>query len=1003
MYRSAHGDFFDYLLKSHFKDPKLYILNEEQRTDDNQQAKYPCRVSGKTPPIDSSSDSSMEFYEEQMDDVVIQDDLGEKSIFSTEKKDEKTTGELLEELAKTVREGQSLQKDVELLKRVVFDQHTSKTNELSVTQKLTSLEIIQMDESSKSNSLTHNFYNPNSEYNGRILPSCDGHNTPICNGIPDLTNSYPLCAEVSKSVHTMSNNQISQLLSLLLSLNDINSLFFSSNHKIILGNISRKVKKVTTIQNRLRVSLQDVKCMILELYNFLNASILTISSYNKQTLRKQEQKFEIALYTEKQTISSLNKSLELKNQELNSLILKYQEEYRSATILEDEKKKILSDHEQELGNLNGKLECLKSNLSYSEKELERILKINEDLNSKVNQLENEKLQYKSTIASMKDSNSEIRILTDEITFVRDILKDKRDQEAQYHKEMLILKEEKNSLNKKVQELEVILKKREKEKNLLNSIIENYKIMIYKLEEQNSALEGDKIAYEGTNNVRVKAINEANLTIEQLKLEIDIYRNEAEIKTSELNKALNRLGQAYVEINNIKQSMKEVEENSGKLSCKLSSLSRENQELSEALSKQLQYCRKKENEVETILIDKDLAFKEMENLKKSLNDYNEKVDILENKLGILENQKLELHKEINQKNKRELEINEVCKRQLEENVALKCKFEKLNSENEALKKELELTKSRSSADYHALHEIARGEIAKSYEDKFISLQNSQQCLVDENKSLLEEISSQKVLIQDMICDKIKLQNEIIALKDVNQKEKIEFNCTLKLLQQEIDMIQKIGANTPIFTLFHEGTGDQINKFNSEGNVNINSDIKEQDIPHLKLQHLITSTTATTLSSNNIYLDEKKDLSEFFTDKSELLHSSNYFEVEASLSAQCEMAYIDILAQTQRFKVLKSKLGQLEESIKAIDKDPIQSLEDFRNGLEKLGISAKIPDITQSNFTNSDKFVLELEKISKDWAYEAEAARWILENAHQSRDAAARKRINWIENKDSITAI
>ncbi|KAK6589914.1 coiled-coil protein [Cryptosporidium xiaoi] len=973
MYKSAHENFFDFILKSHLNDPKLNFSRDLRSENANKEDKSfftPKRDSKKTDDKHTPSRSNKKerkFTINNLDEYLKSDSS-------------KTTNELLKELAQTVKEGQSLQKDVEVLKRVVFNQ----------------------------GSKSEFFYNfPN---NLKVFDSSNYHlnysSIPYFQNDADLLSNQPnnstdsifeskinLNGTTIKQIPSHSSNEVP-----LMSLHNCVSIerIYQLNLWLI-----RRIRQAKKVEASIKMMYLQLK---VEFTDYVNSGSTVFEKLSREANKVYEfnirQKSEIA--EKKSLIMKLTDSLQLLKNENCKLI--------------DEKKKLLSekeDLESRIKTNNSHIEIENTNLMNSLISLEEKYKQStaelEKVNNKSKELENfiSKLENIGIIDKINEAKShncvDNKSLNEELIFLKDILKDKRRQEEQLHKNMILLSEENKRLESNLIELKGNIERKTKENSIIQSILECYRAKIGELEEKNNFLQLEVVEYQGKFNEEKKTINDSREKVALLDLEIKKYKDEIELKSSDLNNALSRLGQTFVELNETKQKVKEMNNRTDDYDSKLKSLVRENKELNDALSNQFQIIMKKDLELESIKKENEQLLKELENEKLVKNENEQKISRLEACNFKIENEKYEINKELKNRYIIEMKEKEYLEKIKRDYHEIKRELAIKENENADLRKEIDLTSNRLKKENIERINICEREIKEKYENEIINIEGKNKLIEMENQNLLEEVLEQKKMIQELIFEKIALSNEIISLKETIESDKQHFENSMEKLKNEIAAIQEIGGIQNTGKVNIDELVGFIDLYSSKLKSNIAPEVNG-NLPPLELQQILQTTTAP--SSN--YLTSKREsferqessINDFLEPQAINSGKSTFFDIEASLSAQCEMAYIDILEQTRRFRSLSEKLKYLEDILRANDqKSVLEIIEENTTELEKIGIPSTVLLKGINPSKNKEEINKELSDFLTDtsqcWVSEAEVSRIILEDAHESRNKAAKARMMWIE--------
>ncbi|KAF7459277.1 coiled-coil protein [Cryptosporidium felis] len=975
MYKSAHEEFFDFILKSHVHHPKLNreigldtalhvnkletpLRNSKTKTNENICTSNKSKKKSRSSPIENDDDT-----------LLTKDDS------------KKTTNELLKELAQTVKEGQSLQKDVEVLKKVVFNQQSWSSQFYNAPH------YLELVEDSRAN--------------------FDSSNTIF------VTNKYSNDRTINENIDYLS--QLTEVQATQLPFfhtkviqypNDLsNTYLLQQNFRIILLRIIKKIKQTEHIQVSIRDIHQklksDIICQIER-----GKEIITNLCSELNNLNKMNMEYKVNLKRKEELINKIDNSIKLLNIENNDLKSMNKAILSEKITLESEMNNRLSELEDENNTLKHNFEKISVLHEQTKSELEKNKDKSVEFEKLLSQLKN-----LGVIEKVDDSkylfSQEKRSINDELIFLRDILKDKRDQEEILHKNITQLSDENVKLSLNYNETKTVLEKKMRENCILQSILDNYKVKICELEERNSDLQSEIIIWQEKLRTEAEEGRTLSNRVSQQDLEIQSYKEELNIKTIELNNSLSRLGHGYVELNEVKQSLKELRAQFEYSNEKIKSLQRENQELNDALSNQFQFNRRKDVEIDSMNKENGVLLRDLE-IERSLNkDLKKKISELEINYSKIENERLEIHKELNNKCIDEIEKKETMCKISKELERMREESNQKEIEVSKLKKELMETTELLEKKTNVEISVVKHELIHEHNRVVRSIEESKRAIKIENENLLEEVNHQKKMIQDLIYEKISLNNELKRLKETVEVDKRQFESSINVLSKELGTIQELGSNQ----LIEKEVNDVrllVSKMNELGS-QFNLLGTENENTGSILDPILQSTTAppsnyTSLKSENS--EYNNDSCNLFPKAFEVAEIANteFCKIEASLSAQCEMAFFDIISQTERFKILSNKLRDLEEILRRNNEKSISEIVlQFQTGFEKIGFSLEelLSVINSSNRTSSEieiELSNKITEISHAWVMEAEASKYILENAHKIRNIAAKKRMKWIKGKN-----
>ncbi|KAH8738869.1 coiled-coil protein [Cryptosporidium ryanae] len=975
MYKSAHENFFDFILKSHLNDPKLNLSNDFGSNNANDNDKSFITPKKNSKKIDENK-YTLSRSKKKDKKLFIENHLNEDLTSDSSK----TTNELLKELAQTLREGQSLQKDVEVLKKVVFDQ------------------------GSKSGLFQSNLksFNPSQDqYNYLNIPYFQSNIDSFDNLFNNSNNS------------TLENKNLNQVMLTQIPSYTRNKIPIINLHncrsieKIDQLNLwlIRRIKQIKEIESTIRIIYQQIKTGFVEYVNnglnfFERISHEVDKLYESNLIQKNE------LNENKLLINKLSNSLELTKNENCKLIEEKNELLNEKRNLETQSRANYLHIEEENVNLKNSLTSLEEEHKKIMAELERANNQSKELDNFISQLKNIGIPDKISEFNYYVNNMDNKSLNDELVFLKDILKDKRGQEEQLHKNITLLSEENKRLESNLTELRTIIEKKTKENSILQSILECYRIKIGELEEKNIFLQSEVVEFQDKFNKEKNMINDAREKISLLELGIEKHKDEIELKSIDLNNALSRLGQTFVELNETKQKVKEMSIKNNEYDSKLKSLVRENKELNDALSNQFQIIIKKDSELEIAKNNNQQLLKELENEKLVKDKHVQKISELEAINFRIENEKYEINKELKNRYIIEMKKKESLEKITKDYDEIQKELIIKENENADLRKEIELTSNRLKQENIEQINICEREIRGKYENEIINIEEKSKLMKLENKNLLEEVVEQKKMIQELIYEKITLSNEITFLKGTIESDRQHFENSMNKLKNELTAIQEIGDIRNTEKVNNYELVEFLDIYSSRANNNKTPEVDDNILP-LELQQILQTTTAPSsnyLPSKGENFEQESIANDFPELKLVNSEKATFFDIEASLSAQCEMAYIDILEQTKRFKDLSEKLKYLEDILRANDqKSVLEIMEENTTELERIGIpSGKL--IEKINLSRSKEEVnRELSNLlthaSQCWVSEAEVSRIILEDAHESRNKAAKARIAWIERKDT----
>ncbi|KAH8584192.1 coiled-coil protein [Cryptosporidium sp. chipmunk genotype I] len=985
MYKSAHEEFFDFILKSHVSDPKL-TLNHETKPDESVEKKKLSVTPGRN-------------FKSEFDENVHASNKSRKKNRKLNIENDsmllienpKTTKELLKELAQTVKEGQSLQKDVEVLKKVVFNQN-SRSNQFCFVPNglgIADYNFNELDQS-RSGLISNNYFN---EQN---LGS-SGQVEYYINGIESIDCSQKSGIK-AREVPVLRMNAVDTQN------NIINAHSVLQHFKFNLIRILRRMKRTEQVQVSIKILYQQLKSEVIYYIEEEKAIIAKLVDELK-SINSVNFRCESMLREKDALLVKINASIETLNIENKDLNERYNAVLKEKEIFENEMSTRLHNLEKENIDLKTFTEKMKSEYEQTKSELKKTKDQSNEFDKFMSQLKN-----MGMIEKIEDSKylvkNENRSLNDELKFLKDLLKDKRDREELLHKNISQLSDENSRLNTNYIENKACLDKKIRENCILQSILENYKERIGELEEKNFSLQSEINSWKNKIESGFEEEKKTKIKISQLESELQLYKNELKTKSLEFNNSLSRLGQAYVELNETKQLLKDSKHALENFDEKIKLLNRENKELNDALSSQFHLNRKKEIEIESLKKDCEKVANDLENERLSNDNLRKKITELEINYSKVENERFEIHKELNNKCIIEIEKKESLERVSKEYSELKKELIQKDLQINKLRGELKETVARFERESLNKINLLESQLNEKFKRDIHAIEESKRIIRIENENLLEEVIHQKKMIQELIYEKISLNNEVNSLKEVSEVNKKQFENSIQILSKELSALQELG-NSKIID--YQGTNNiksfinNINKLNSE----VNLLDAESGIHQVEL-HRIQSTTAPP--SNYSILKVENDCfsfdSDIFHDKflnTPVIDCSDFFQVEACLSAQCEMAYIDIISQTERFRNLSNKLKSLEEILIRNGEKSISEivLTLFRE-LDDIGISSReLLEVVNSE--NKSKIEIDNElsnrvtEISRAWVLEAEASKQILDYAHKIRNVAAKERMMWVEKK------
>ncbi|OII72101.1 uncharacterized protein cubi_01434 [Cryptosporidium ubiquitum] len=985
MYKSAHEEFFDYILKSHISDPKLNLSHEIKSEVPNDKKKL-----SETPNRNLKSEFDENVHTNSKSRKKNRKLNNENdSIFLNQIP--KTTNELLKELAQTVKEGQSLQKDVEVLKKVVFNQNSRSNPFCFIPNGFGIVDYTSTEfDKSKNNLISNNYLNE--------------HNIDVPGQF-----EYPI-----NSIGSINCNQKSKTQSSSVPILPMNTVTYQSNilntHSIMQQNfkfnlirILKRMKQTEQVHISIRNLYQQLKSdtvhHIEEEKVIITKLIDEIKSLNHINLRYKNNLREKDLL-----IVQINDSINILNIENKDLNGKYNNVLQEKELLESEMNIRLKNLEKENNNLKTFAEEMESKYEKTKSELKKAKDQSNEFDKFMSQLKN-----MGIIEKIDDSkylvNNENRSLNDELIFLKDLLKDNRDREELLHRNISQLSDENNRLNTNYKENKMCLDKKIRENCILQSILENYKEKIGDLEEKNVSLLSEINNWKIKMESGVEEEKNAKTKISQLELELQSYKNQLNTKSLEFNNSLSRLGQAYVELNETKQLLKDSKNELDNFNSKVKSMNRENKELNDALSSQFHLNRKKDIEIDSLKKECGKIKSDLEKERLFNGDLRRKITELEVNYSKIENERFEIHKELNNKCIIEIEKKESLEKVLKEYNELKNELVQKDLQINKLKNELKETIDRFECESSNKINLLKNQLYEEFKRDIYAIEESKKNISIENENLLEEVIHQKKMIQELIYEKISLNNEINSLKEVAETNKKHFENSVQLLSKELSALQELGSGKIVD--YHETDVrkfiKRINKLDSE----INLSDAESNTNQIEL-HQIQTTTAPP--SNYSVLKTEND--DFNFDKSvfsgkildtPVVECGDFCRIEASLSAQCEMAYIDIISQTERFKNLSNKLKGLEEILRGNGEKSISEIVvTLSSELDNIGISSKellkiINSRIKSKFEIDNELSNKVTEISRAWVLEAEASKKILDYAHKIRNTAAKERMMWIEKK------
>lgn len=982
MYKSAHEEFFDFILKSHISDPKLNLNNGVKSETQHDKKKLSETPNGNLKSeIDENVHTSNKSKRKNRrlnfeSSSMLLDDAP------------KTTNELLKELAQTVKEGQSLQKDVEVLKKVVFD-HNSRSNQFCFVPNISGMMGHTYKEFDQHNaSLISNKYNECIDISGQ--QECPiNHIGPIDCTIKNRI--YPNLAQTMQMDTPISQNNF-----------PIGHSSLQQHIKFYLLRILKRMKQAEQIQVSIRSVHKQIKS------KFINhieeeKDIVTRLLNELESLNKTKLMYENNIREKDTIIARMNDSINILNIENKDLNERYNTVQKEKELFESEVNIRLHNLEKENIDLKNSAKIMENKYEETKSELKKTKCQSNEIDRFVSQLRN-----MGIIEKIDDSkylvNNDNKPLNEELLFLKDLLKDKRDREELLHRNISQLSDENTRLNANHIEIKTSLDKKVRENSILQSILENYKARIGDLEEKNLSLQSE------INNWKIKAESgeeegkNAKMKILQLESELLSHKNELNTRSLEFNNSLSRLGQAYVELNETKQLLKEKRQELESCNTKIRSMNKENKELNDALSSQFHLNRKKDIEIESIKNECKIITNNLENERLLNGDLRKKIVELEVNYSKIENDRFEIHKELNNKCITEMEKKESLEKVSKEYDELKKKLLQKDLQIEELKDKLQ--EKNNFLEQESLNKInsVKNELNEKFRREIHTIEESKKNISNENESLLEEVVYQKKMIQELIYEKISLSNELNTLKEVEEANKRQFENSIQILSKELSALQELGNGRSVDSQEISKIkrfARCIGKFDSEvclSDVECNSQQTQL--------HQIQSTTAppSNYSILKTDSDEFNFNSDIFIDRKSdapIIEHSDFCRIEASLSAQCEMAYIDIISQTERFRDISNRLKILEEILKRNGENSISEIVAFYfEELDNIGISSReLFEITKSE--NKSKIEVDNElsnkitEISRAWVLEAEASKHILDHAHKTRNIAAKERMMWIE--------
>lgn len=982
MYKSAHEEFFDFILKSHISDPKLNLNNgvkSETQHDKKKLSEMP--IGSLKSEIDENVHTSNKSKRKNRklnleSSLMLLDDVP------------KTTNELLKELAQTVKEGQSLQKDVEVLKKVVFD-HNSRSNQFCFAQNISGMMGHTHKEFDQyNNSLLSNKYNENIDISGQ--QECPiNRNGPIDCNIkkivhPNLVHTLQMDTVISQNNFPTGHSSLQQHI------------------KFYLSRILKRIKQAEQIQISIRSVHKQIKSNFVD-YIEQEKGVVAKLLNELESLNKIKLIYENDLKEKDAVVVRMNDSINMLNIENKNLNEKCNAVQKEKELFESEVNLRLHNLEKENTDLKNSAKIMENRYEDTKSELKKTKCQSNEIDKFISQLRN-----MGIIEKIDDSkylvNSDNKPLNEELLFLKNMLKDQRDRDELLHKNISQLSDENSRLNATYIEIKTSLDKKIRENCILQSILENYKTRIGDLEEKNLSLESE------INNWKIKAEagaeegKNSKIKISQLESELSSCKNELNTRSIEFNNSLSRLGQAYVELNETKQLLKEKKHELESCNAKIRSINRENKELNDALSSQFHLNRKKDIEIESIKNECKLITSNLENEKLLNGDLRKKILELEVNYTKVENDRFEIHKELNNKCITEMKKKESLEKVSKEYDELKKQLLQKDLQIDELKDKLHETIDR--LEQESLNKInsIKNELSEKFRCEIRMIEESKNNISNENESLIEEVIHQKKMIQELIYEKISLNNELNTLKEVEEANKKQFENSIQILSKELSALQELGNSRVVDSQEISNIRKLVRRIGKLDSESCLLDV-ENNSQHAQL-HQIQSTTAppSNYSTLKTDCDEFNFNTSIFPDKqsdTSITECSNFCRIEASLSAQCEMAYIDIISQTERFKDISNRLKILEGILKANGEKSISEIVvNYFEELDNIGISSRdLFEITNSENKSKIEINNELSniitEISRAWVIEAEASKHILDHAHRIRNIAAKERMMWIE--------
>ncbi|KAK9173013.1 hypothetical protein CmeUKMEL1_08710 [Cryptosporidium meleagridis] len=984
MYKSAHEEFFDFILKSHVSDPKLNLGHEAKPNESVEKKK----ISG-TPirniklELDENVHTSNKSRKKNR-----KLNIENNSMLLAD--NPKTTNELLKELAQTVKEGQSLQKDVEVLKKVVFNQNSRSSQLYFVPNGLGIVEYNSSELDHPRDNLISNSYLEEKNLGFSSQLECYANNI-------ESTDCSQKSGIQPISVPILHMNTIDTRK------NVYNAHSVAQHFKFNLMRILKRIKQTEEVQVYIRNLYQQLKSEMVCYIEEERAIIAKLIDELK-SMRNVNFKYKSSLREKDTLVVKLNGSIDTLNIENKDLSERYDIIFKEKKLFEKEMSTRLHNLEKENNDLKSFAEKIKNEHEQTKSELNKAKEQSSEFEKFMSQLKSmgviEKIDGSKYLV-----NNENRSLNDELKFLKDLLKDIRDREELLHKNISQLSDENSKLNTNYKENKICLDKKIRENCILQSILENYKERIGELEEKNFSLQSEVNNWKIKIELKNEEEKKTKIKISELKSELESSKHELNAKSLEFNNSLSRLGQAYVELNETKQLLKDSKYELENFREKIKSMNRENKELNDALSSQFHLNRKKEIEIESLKKDFEKIANNLENERLSNNNLRNKITELEINCSKIENERFEIHKELNNRCIIEIEKKESLERLSKEYNELKKELVQKDLQINRLKDELKETVSRFESESLNKINLLEKQLNEKFKRDIHAIEESKRNICIENENLLEEMIHQKKMIQELIYEKISLNSEVNSLKEAAEVNKKQFENSIQILSKELSALQELGSSK-IMDYQEENVRNFIKHISKQ-----NSEVDLRDAEHCINQvelHQIQSTTAppsnySVLKTENDYFSLDTNI---FGDKflsTPIIECSNFFQVEASLSAQCEMAYIDIISQTERFKDLSNKLKSLEEIlIRNGEKSISEIVLTLFCDLENIGITSRellkiVNSENKSKIEIDNELSNKITEISRDWVLEAEASKQILDYAHKIRNAAAKERMMWIEKK------